>query len=215
VILPPACETPCPDLSPLPDSAGTRSQYEGRGLTGGIQLEFPLWKNNLVIEGSVAVSVLRGDIDLYYNGSNSYYIETDGGGDFVQILCATPDVCESDYETFDDTFLEGNNIVYQADRIAQRNASISLSDTKTDQSSLVVENDIAIRWRTPYKRLEVFGGFRQSRYGGVAVELRPTVQAGAPDEDGNFPLTLVGGVTENERSVTYEGFYGGVTIRLY
>jgi hypothetical protein len=214
VILPPACDLNCPDLSPESDFASTRSQFEGRGATAGIDLQFPLWKNEVVFEGGASISVLRGDLNSRYEALNTYYIETTGTGNFVRILCDTPSACAADYETFDDVFLDGTTVIYQAERIAQRDAAFAVQRANSAQTSLVIENHLGFRWRTPYKRLEVFGGFRQTRYDDVALELRPTVSALDPNSDGEVVLVTTG-VNETERSVTYEGFFGGVTFRLY
>ena len=57
-LLPPAgfCDIPCP-LAPEPDRGSVRSNFEGRGATVGIELEFPLWKNQVVLESGVTVRV--------------------------------------------------------------------------------------------------------------------------------------------------------------
>jgi hypothetical protein len=59
----------------------------------------------------------------------------------------------------------------------------------------VLDVHLGLRWRA-WRDLDVIGGFRSTRYENVGVELRPQV--------------LMEVVTEADRSVTYEGFYGGV-----
>jgi hypothetical protein len=214
VILPPACQGTCPDLSPEPDTAVESSAYEGRGLSAGIDLEFPLWKRNLVLEAGAGASLLRGKLDYSYQSSNSYYFETDGTN-FVQILCDNPDVCASDYATFDDVFVEGNTTVFQSSRIKQEDAAYALASERQAQDAQILEGYLGLRWRTPYQRLEVYLGFRQTRLDNVALRMRPTLQrASAVESNGQFQTTATT-VIQETGSVVYEGFYGGLRFRLY
>ncbi len=206
-ILPPAC-VDCLNLDPLPDSASAYSTYEGRGLTGGFDLEFPLWKNRLVLEGGAALTVMRGDIEANYQATNSFYILTDVDGT-QYLVCGTPTFCDEQYALFDDVIFNSEGQPYHiADNIVQGTTGVALT-RNASLSSQVLENYLGFRWRTPYNRLEVFGGFRQTRYDDVALELRPTVIASDVIE------ATVTAVHEEYESVTYEGFYGGVTFRLY
>jgi hypothetical protein len=216
-ILPPACTLPCPDLSPWSDTAVTTSDFDGRGITAGIELEFPLWKNELVFEGRASITVLRGKLSATYEGTNSYYILDNGVGiegyETDQILCLTPDTCQDDYELFDLVFIADNQVVYVSDRIDQNEAKFAVGSKNDSHTSQLVDLYLGFRWRTPLKRLEVFAGFRQAHYDDVAVELRPTVNITSVDE-GQVTVGL-GQLNPQQGSVTYEGFLGGVTVRLY
>lgn len=212
-VLPPNCSA-CPDLDPLPDTAGRTSSYEGRGATVGMDIEFPLWRNDVVFEGEIAVTVMRGDLTARYQATNSYYVlAQDIPGRAAGILCLDDATCDDDYELFDDV-IENGQPIFVGDRIAQRQASIGVISDGSSLTNLVVENSLGFRWRTPYRRLEVFAGFRQTRYDDIAIDLQPTVAASAPDDDLEISLATTA-LRETARSVTYEGFYGGVTFRLY
>ena len=77
----------------------------------------------------------------------------------------------------------------------------------------------ALRW------LDVFLGFRQSRYSDVGMDLRPKATTASPSAvtvtiDDDIISVSPGGqainlqdLTEIDRSVEYEGFYGGVEFR--
>jgi hypothetical protein len=216
-ILPPACNLPCPDLSPWSDTATVTSDFDGRGITAGIDLEFPLWKNELVFEGKASLTVMRGKLSAGYQGNNSYYILNDGSGiegyESNQILCLTPESCQDDYEIFDMVFVSDNQVVYVADRIAQREAKFAVGSNNSSHTSQLVDLYLGFRWRTPLQRLEVFAGFRQAHYNDIAVELRPVVNVVSVD-DGQVMLGMES-LNPTEGSVTYEGFLGGVTVRIY
>ena len=73
-------------------------------------------------------------------------------------------------------------------------------------TSLILETYLGVRWQV-WSELELIGGFRNTRYTDVGVDLRPVV------------TSLSGGVNlqdvrEVDRSVTYEGFYGAVAYRF-
>jgi len=200
-ILPPACGSNCTDkaltLAPLPDTATTDSDFEGRGLLGGMDFELPLWKSRIVLEGGIGLSVLRGDHDTGYFGSNSLYTLTEEDGS-VRVLCpsgSSSATCAADYALFDDFEVVNGQPHFTIDSINQVTISESLAEADS-QTSEVLDTRIGVRWRTPYKRLEAFGGFRQTHYADAAV----TVEA-----DGD----------RFTHSVTYEGFFFGVTFRLY
>ena len=65
-----------------------------------------------------------------------------------------------------------------------------------------------------HKRIEVVAGFRVTRYNDVGIDLRPNVFVEAIDGNGELVLKI-DGFTQTSRSVTYEGFYGGIVVRLY
>jgi hypothetical protein len=83
----------------------------------------------------------------------------------------------------------------------------------------VLEGSLSFRFRT-WRELEVFGGFRSTRYADVGVEVRPTLGTGtvigqtpsqAPGVTvGRAAIVPVVGVVEATRSVDYEGFFLGL-----
>ena len=87
-----------------------------------------------------------------------------------------------------------------------------LKSSSVETSSDVVDVYLGLRWRA-LKWLEVTGGFRNTRYTDVGVDLRPKISTDNMFDDG-IVINLED-VTRVNRSATYEGFYGGVIIRLY
>ena len=206
-LLPPAgfCDVPC-QLIPRPDLASVRSSYEGRGATVGIELEFPLWKNRVVLESDLSVTLMRGDTSTEYTSENHAYILDIGQGDFI--LLGPP------YDEFDDVFIdEGGNIIPILSDISQVDLALGLqSDVSTD--SQVYDASIGVRWRTPYKRLEVFAGIRQTHYENVGIDLRPKNVTISVTEEGQI-VRNIQDIDQIDRSVTYEGLFGGLRFRLY
>lgn len=200
-ILPPACGTNCEALNealaPLPDTATADSDFEGRGLLGGMNFELPLWKSRIVLEAGIGLSVLRGDHDTSYFATSSLYLLTEPDGS-TRVLCpsgASAATCAEDYALFDDFEVVNGQPVFTVDSIDQETTSTSRVDDDS-QTSEVLDLRLGVRWRTPYKRLETFGGFRQTHYADAAVTV---------ESDGS----------RFTHSVTYEGFFFGVTFRLY
>jgi len=108
---------------------------------------------------------------------------------------------------------ESGNIIPILDDISQNDVSLGLqSDVSTN--SQAYDASIGFRWRTPYKRLEVFGGIRQTHYENVGVELRPKNVTITFTEDGDVVRTIQD-IDQIDRSVTYEGLFGGLRFRLY
>jgi len=215
-LLPPLCD-PCDEglilaLTPRSDTASVKSNYEGRGLTLGIDLELPLWKNKVVLEGSASISALRGDANSFYIATNNYFTINEPPG---RVLCADAATCDDDYALFgamEDS--GGGNTSPVFNRISQRNATASATLDGVSQDAFVLDTRVGFRWRTPLRRLEVFGGFKQSRYDDVAIDIRPQVVVTEIDDLGVASLA-VSGIDRSLKSVTYEGFYGGVRLRLY
>jgi hypothetical protein len=202
-LLPPSgfCAEPCP-LTPRPDLAGTHSRFEGRGIDAGLDVEIPLWKTRVVLEGSAGVSVLRGDLTTQYNSTTYVYVD-----DFGSIL-APP------YDEFDDILLIGDNAVPYLTFIDQLSLTSGLTSSSLSQTAAVYDLALGFRWRTPFERLEVYGGLRQSYYDNIAAEIRPRNVTFNVNSEG-VPLFNFTDATRTEYSVAYEGFYGGVRFRLY
>lgn len=216
-LLPPLCD-PCSEglllaLTPRSDSAEVISNFEGRGISVGIDLELPLWKNKIVLEGGASVSALRGDTKASYTSTNHYFTIDDNPG---RVLCADAGSCDEDYALFGETEPVGmsGNTIAVFNRIDQRDATASSNLEGVSQDSFVVDTHVGFRWRTPYRRLEVFGGFKQSRYDDVAIDIRPEVVVTEIDDDGVASVAVTG-IERDSKSVTYEGFFAGVRLRLY
>jgi hypothetical protein len=215
-LLPPGgyCPDPGPSgapckLNPIRDTSSIRSSFEGRGATIGMDLEFPLWKNNVVLEGDVAVSVMRGKIDTEYTSVTSLYVL-----DETTIL-------DPPYDEFDDVYIDPDTlqVVQVLDSIDQYTLPVGLQSKGISTTSEVYEASLGFRWRTPLKRLEVYGGIRQSHYADVGLDLRPkNVVIHDPSTwitEENELTAHIEDVDRLDHSVTYEGFYGGVRVRLY
>jgi len=186
-LIPPGPD-PRPDLAPGADLVSMDSKLTARGLEGGMDFLFPVLKNDLVIEAGFVLAVLRGDLDSSYNSTTNYYQ--------LNVPMQPPEVLSPPYLEFES----------DVDDITQEQNRVGLNVNGRQTSSDVLEAYLGFRWRA-WRALEVFGGFRQARYSGVGVDLRPKLVAmggGTNIED----------VTEVDRSVTYEGFYGGVSFRF-
>jgi hypothetical protein len=179
----------------------------------------PLFKDKVLVEGSIAFTAMRGKTDMTYQNLNSFY-QTDING--VETLLGAP------YDEFDDYFQQSGGgpcdpfdadpsddvgCIPLAHFIEQGIRANGLQASGRSQSSQVLETELGFRWRA-LRWLDVVGGFRQSRYDDVATELRPVSTATTVAGDGSTTVN-VQTMEEVERSVTYEGFYAGVRIRLY
>jgi len=105
-------------------------------------------------------------------------------------------------------------VTYLLDSIEQVSVPIALNSSNSSTTTQVYESSLGFRWRTPWKRLEVYAGFRMAHYDDVAVELRPKNVTYTYTDEGQF-LMNINDVERVHRSVTYEGLYGGLRIRLY
>jgi hypothetical protein len=101
--------------------------------------------------------------------------------------------------------------------VAQASIGTALRSQSVSTTSQVLDTYLGFRWRA-LGWLEVFGGFRNTRYDNVGVDLQADVSApnlNALDEvPGDIPVT-VQQVREVDRSVTYEGFYLGLGFQLF
>ena len=104
------------------------------------------------------------------------------------------------YTQFNESFTQGGSTTYVSDSIFQGLFGIGLQSSSISATNDVVEGYIGLRYRA-IKWVEVVAGFRQTSYSNVGIDLRPDSTAQ--------------GFDQVSRSATYEGFYGGVTFRLY
>lgn len=185
----------CPLLTPQPDTASSSSSYTGRGLTGGLDVKFDVYRNKLFIESGASLAALRGKIDSNYASNTRYYVA--GASPTNPGLILNP--------PYDDFF-------FFADQITESTLPIALTSQSTSTSSFILDVYAGFRWRA-LSWLEVFGGFRDTRYDDVGIDLRPRIATLSLD---SFGVVILGfeDMEEVHRSATYEGFYGGIGIRL-
>ncbi len=190
-LLPPVTGTPRPLLVPEPDRAFQKSQYEGRGPEAGLDLLVDLWKNRIHLETGFAMAVLRGNFETDYTSTTHLYLLDQAGA--VTVL-APP------YDEFNDPLLVPS--------IQQASFSVGLKSGPVSADSALLEAYLGVRWRA-WRTLEVFAGFRATRYDDVALELRP--------KQSTISLNGVVNLEDATRSVQslgYEGFYGGLAYRF-
>jgi hypothetical protein len=60
----------------------------------------------------------------------------------------------------------------------------------------------------------VFAGIRQTHYENVGIDLRPKNVTISVTEEGQIVLNIQD-IDQIDRSVTYEGLFGGLRFRLY
>jgi hypothetical protein len=213
VVLPPACND-CPDLDPFSEFASVSSDYDGRGLSVGVDLEFSLWRNKVVLEGGLGVAVMRGKTDAAYFGQNALYLLDCNG---ISPTLATI-VLEPPYAAFDEFFLDGKVPTFVSDNISQVVAPLSLQANSISGISEVYDLNLGFRWRA-LRWLEAVAGFRQTHYSDVGIDLTPAdVSLSQPEIVpglGELRGLNVEAIDQLDRSVTYEGFYFGLTFRLY
>lgn len=176
----------CPALDPFSDVAQTASRYRGRGIEGGLEVDFPLFDNKLIVETGLGAAAMFGDVDTNYRSQTAFYQFTGPGG-IVSVL-------EAPYDTIDDPAVFGNTL--------QRQFDLGVNQVNTTVSSLVIDGWLGLRasiWRS----LDFFVGYRITNYGDVAIELRP-------DSAATIGGTNVNSFSEQRRSVTYEGIYTGL-----
>jgi len=194
-LIPPAVECDpnqgCPDVTPRPDQAQVSSTFEGRGLSAGIDLDYYVWRDKVLVEGGLNFTLLRGNITSTYTSQTHAY--------FIGENLVNP--------PYDD-FASGGN----AANVSERTLFAGLHGPSTSASSDVMDFYTGVRW-VVFPWFEVFGGFRQTRYTDAGVDLRPKVSTLTVDDFGTAVLGIED-VTQVDRSVTYEGFYGGLTFRV-
>jgi hypothetical protein len=189
VLLPPIVPEPRPDLEPLPDVAQLQSKYEGRGVEAGMEFIVPLWKDRLLFEAGFALGVLRGKFSTRYSSFTHLYLQLNENGEIVDTL-APP---------YSESFLASD-----VDLVQQFTFPAALNADGLSQSGQVLDASLGFRWKA-WRGLDLLGGFRDTRYENVALELRP----GAANLSASAVFNLED-ASRIERSVAYEGFYLGV-----
>jgi hypothetical protein len=189
-LIPPLYEPPADGigLDPQPDTAYMSSYFNGRGLGAGLEVEMPLWKDKLLLEGGLNIAILRGKTDSTYRSRTWYYILEQVGGSTI---------LELPYNEFEQVVEE----VPLIDSIMQLRSEDGLHVDSLPSTAQVMEAELGLRWKA-YKGLEWFAGFRSTRYTDVGLDLRANA---AP----TYPGSAVD-VSKVNRSATYEGFYTGI-----
>ncbi|ANM28764.1 hypothetical protein ABI59_02775 [Acidobacteria bacterium Mor1] len=216
-LLPPLCDTPggvpCPTtLDPLDDRAFSDSQYKARGPSIGLRAAINLHDNKVFFDAEVGVALLRGDVDVEYNSTTRRYVLLDSGGNFERVL-APP---YSEIAEFDPDIIVPTPLFL---RIRQEDVSIGRVAENVGVNSLAVEAALGIRWnvwtRAPKpgkprpQVLELRGGIRLSRLDDAGIDVRPGEVTTNPNGE-----IVSAGVEFEQRSVLYEGFYGGLTYHF-
>jgi hypothetical protein len=203
-------------LEPLPDRGEMSSHFESRGLNGGLDLAFNLWRDRVIFETAFSVAVMRGDGEARSSSTSHFYI-CDPQQQLIDPTPATagdsaPFPCQEDEVLADpdqlallgqvvDTDLEASaNFVPVANSVEQFAFPLSVA-TNGQVTTFVADVTAALRWRA-LDWLDARVGFRQSRYTDVGLDVRPT-EAVAQEWD------------EVARDATYEGFFFGVAFHLY
>jgi hypothetical protein len=194
-LIPPLTD-PRPDLDPLPDSAAVTSDFTGNGIEGGLDLSFLVLEDKLSLEGGFALAALRSTIDSRYRSTTHFYTSDITGEEVI----LGPDDYE---EAFGGVTEMGGEEVANVDFVSQDSFPIGLRSNSLRTSSLVIDTYLGLRWKA-LKWLDVIGGFRNTYYGDVAVELRPKQVTSTPV---GFNIE---DIDEVPISVEYEGFYFGV-----
>lgn len=229
-LIPPVvdCEPNCPDLSPSSDIVSVKSDFRGRGPTAGLDVDFPVWQDKLMLEGGIAYSVLRGKTDASYGATEAFYVidmQTESQileppfAEFAyftdsskSILCETRDQ-DSNGDGLPDC---GAQPLPASDSIREIEARYGFLAESESTTSDVLEINLGFRWQA-LKWLEVTGGFRSARYTDVGLDLEPS--AVLARDDPFRPEDQIGlrvdDVRQTRRSVTYEGFYVGVIVRVF
>lgn len=178
-----------PDLLPVPDFASVGSSFDGRGFEAGFEFDVALAGDSFRLEGGMAVATLRGDLKSDYRAQTSVYtidLPDDGMGKRI--------LDPSEYDLIGQTFQDGGSTLAYADFVEQEILLEGIQDQSgRELASSVVDVWLGLRI-TLWRYFDLLGGFRQSHYSNVGVD-----------------ITTSG---ETSRSATYEGFYGAVSARF-
>jgi hypothetical protein len=88
-------------------------------------------------------------------------------------------------------------------------------DVKTDDSASAqaLESYLELRWKA-WRGLELFGGFRISRYTGVGADIRPGVITVYRDPNTKVIFATIADFIRQDHSVLYQGLYGGLSYKF-
>ncbi len=186
-------------LAPLADVAAVQSDFSGRGAEAGLDLALPI-KGKVWVETGLALAILRGKTTTAYRSLTHYYLLTPPQGN--------PTVIAPPYDEFSQR-LDPNDPASSplVDFIQQVDAPVGLNAVSESVNAQVLETYLGFRWRA-WRDLEAFAGFRNARYTNVGMDLRPKTVAPSSNGVLNFQ-----DVTRIDHSVSYEGYYVGVSYR--
>lgn len=194
----PPLTNPRPDLDPNTETAIMSSNFTGRGVEAGMDFKFPILKGKVVFESGLAVAALRGKINTDYVSLTHFYVFRDPDTGDVSLLTAPYDA------TFESFVTDNNGVTSPAiNFITQESLSLGLTNQSLSTSSLVIETYLGVRWN-PWRTLEVFLGFRNAQYSDVGLDVRPVGTSSTAGVN-------LGQLGSSKHSVTYEGFYGGLS----
>jgi hypothetical protein len=181
-----------PSLVPMTDMGSTSSDFRGRGIGVGMDFLMPLWQDKLHIEAGFGLAALRGKTDVSWSSTTQAYVYDDGSERYV-----VPS------EEYGDLLDPANPASIW---VTQETTQTGLEGVSRSTSAQVLETYLGFRWEA-WRGLSVFGGFRSSAYDNVATDVRSQT---AVDSGG----INIQGISETDRSVTYEGFYLGFGYRF-
>jgi hypothetical protein len=189
-------------LLPGVDTAHLASQFEGQGLEAGVDLTFPLTPS-LSIETGFSVASLEGRLATQYSSTSHFYA-----------LMTMPSKLEIDYimappfAEFDSVDQQGNSLVGAIQQFA---LPINV-ETDDAAGAQIVEAYLELRWKA-WRGLEVFGGYRNSRYTGVGADVKPGQINWYRDPNTKVITVNVPNFTRQDHSVVYQGLYGGLSYK--
>jgi len=202
-VMPPV-SNPIPGLVPRPDTAGMKSEWEGRGLQAGLDVKLPLPGNKVWFETGLAVSVLRGKITTRYVSTTNFYARTNG--DSIDQILQPP------YDEFNDPVA-----IAEMEQLA---ADVGIQNESEGRDAFALEAWLELRWRF-WKYTEFLLGFRNIEYSDVGKDLR--TERVTPNREGTVDGTKADGtryvrllpqtVESTDHSANYEGFYIGLGFR--
>lgn len=192
-LVPPVTSTPRTDLLPQPDRVDLSSSFEGRGVGIGLDLSVPFGRR-VRLEVGASIAALRGRMSTAYQSQTHLY-RCDGP------TCAMLglDILSYPFAEFEDP-----DILEETQQVTM---PLGVSSGSVPASASVLDAYIGARW-TVWKTIELFGGFRQSRYQDVGADLRPESVTLSVTGVPNFES-----VSRTDRSAAYEGYYFGVAYR--
>jgi hypothetical protein len=180
IVVDPDSGAPRNDLDPDADEATVSSSFSGRGIEAGLDITLPI-RRKLWVNTGFALAAVRGRIVSRHSSLTHVYAIIDPETGDATIL-APP---------FDDVFNDPAN----AKTLAELALPVAFNQNSQVSSSQLLETYVEFRWNC-WNRLEVFAGFRGTRYDNVGRDLGLSVDA-----------------VPTDRSVGFEGYYAGASYR--
>lgn len=134
-------------LQPNPDQAWIHSQYDGRGVGGGFDVQIPITRRKLMIEAGIGMAVLRGKLTSRYQSQTWAYVDSQTG------LLRFPPFTSGDVGS-----------------VTQVVNPVGIRTSNDGQSGQVLESYLGLRWKA-WKGMELGAGFRNHRYDDVGADL--------------------------------------------